>query len=250
MLYHSIVFISDTCPHLINYIIFMACKILKKVHLGCSRGREAPEWRTVQPTQRPLPKRSWSTTPAIWRNLYNCSICWYSMFCDGTTKKNPFYYKWKVIHLDLSNIYHVTKIQRRHTNLHLYKLHFVVHLFHVCVTTLPQEKTDRDLTVPPASLGELEGAKASLCPKKGFWSFQAKVKILYLIVLKTLCCHIHQLYFMVMLATWSTFPVKFGSEAPFRWRHAFLREVHTFLRERVEDGSYCPLLPDGLYQNF
>lgn len=37
-----------------------------------------------------------------------------------------------------------------------------------------------------------------------------------------------------------------GVKAPFRWRHARMVEIRNFLHDRVADGSYVPVLEEGL----
>ena len=40
------------------------------------------------------------------------------------------------------------------------------------------------------------------------------------------------------------------AQAPFRWRHARMAEIRHFLQERVADGSYVPVLEEGLWGFF
>lgn len=35
-------------------------------------------------------------------------------------------------------------------------------------------------------------------------------------------------------------------QAPYRWRHADLTQIKAFLKDRVADGTYVPIFPDGL----
>ena len=35
-------------------------------------------------------------------------------------------------------------------------------------------------------------------------------------------------------------------QAPFRWRHGGMAQIKSFLKDRVADGTYVPLLKDGL----
>lgn len=37
-----------------------------------------------------------------------------------------------------------------------------------------------------------------------------------------------------------------GCKAPFRWRHSDLTQIKSFLLDRVADGSYTPLVTEGL----